>query len=135
VLETNLRPVCFPLTLGQRCADWFVLRQFRATSTTASDVLKRDEAIRERMNFDDRPHLEPKDAQAHLYCLATSWFSKKQSTEAMMRGTKNEEAARKAVETMSFIDGVFHCGMVALTETPSIACSPDAVCIINIEKA
>ena len=40
-VEQILLSVCSVLTIGQRCTDWFILRQFRATGTNAGLVAVR----------------------------------------------------------------------------------------------
>lgn len=40
--ERSLKLTCVPLTIGQRCADWFELRKFRVTGTSAGLILKSD---------------------------------------------------------------------------------------------
>jgi hypothetical protein len=42
----SLHRTCRALTLGQRCADWFVLRQFRITGTNASNTLMKVNTVR-----------------------------------------------------------------------------------------
>jgi hypothetical protein len=45
VVERLLLQRCSVLTIGQRCADWFILRQFRVTGTSAGDILLADCAV------------------------------------------------------------------------------------------
>lgn len=44
--ETVLKSTCFPLTVQQRCADWFIMRKFRVTGTTAATFMKLDAGLR-----------------------------------------------------------------------------------------
>lgn len=46
VIERFLLQHCKVVTIGQRCAEWFVLRHFRITGTVAGKALSRDEGHR-----------------------------------------------------------------------------------------
>ena len=46
-LEFHLLEKCIVLTTGQRCADWFVLRQFRVTATEAAKIYVSMNEVRE----------------------------------------------------------------------------------------
>lgn len=123
---------CRILTVGQRCADWFVLRQFRLTGTLASKVLLAQNSIRDLLGL-HRITDEPPRPSALLHDLISSWFSSKRSSEAMMRGTLNEDAVMTALASKSFVVGVFETGMVALSDAHWIACSPDGLALITID--
>ena len=125
---------CAVLTVGQRCADWFVMRQFRITGTIAAKVLLSDSGIREMVGLSDRDDdvnlIEPK---ALLCDLMSSWFSSARSTESMMRGTINEPAVMEALTSKDFVIAVFEVGMLALPSSPWLACSPDGVALIKVQ--
>ncbi len=79
---------CFVLTLSQRFADWFVLRRFCLSGTTAEIIVSRNAHISQRLGGSRCTlKLTPK---GFLRMLCNSWFSTLRSTEAMMRGTLNE---------------------------------------------
>jgi hypothetical protein len=59
-------------------------------------------------------------------------FSTARSTEAIMRGTANEESCTSALSEMDFVGDVFEVGMIALKEAPWIACSPEMIALIRV---
>jgi hypothetical protein len=122
------------LTVGQRFADWFLMRQFRITGTVAGDVLKRNAILRAALGlpFLDISEREPED---QLDTFALSWFSTKRSTEAMKRGTCNEEAAVKALRGLPWVKTIHECGMLGCKHMNYLACSPDAVGLLSLDKA
>lgn len=52
---------CNVKTIAQRCADWFLLRQFRVTGTSAGELLMDDSAVLETLGIveDERDDLDP----------------------------------------------------------------------------
>ena len=45
--EKRLKQHCIPLTCGQRCADWFLMRRFRVTGTMGAVIARRDSKANE----------------------------------------------------------------------------------------
>lgn len=66
-----------------------------------------------------------------LASLVSGWFSSTRSTEAMKRGTKNEKAVLSALSNQSYIKALFELGMIGRRGFDWIACSPDAVAVID----
>ena len=64
--------------------------------------------------------------------LVSSWFSHSRSSEAMKRGTKNEEAAMIALRGLDFVTECWECGMLGIKEHPWIAVSPDGIAVIDM---
>lgn len=80
-----------PLTIGQRCADWFVLRRFRITGTIASLLMASNPRLSEILSTRDLNQEEERpDSSGLMSKLVASWFSRSRSTEAMKRGSGNE---------------------------------------------
>jgi hypothetical protein len=80
MVEQRLIRTCRVVTLGQRCADWFVLRQFRITGTNASNILMNVNTVRScpRLscapdNDNSRDH-EEQSSRTLLETFASSWF-------------------------------------------------------------
>lgn len=101
-----------PLTIGQRCADWFVMRQ-RITGTIAGKILLQSSSVREILGLPPQADSEPSRPAALLKDLSNMWFSSIRSTEAMMRGSCNEGAVISALKSKSFIKDVHEVGMMA----------------------
>jgi hypothetical protein len=123
---------CQVLTIGQRCADWFILRRYRITGTIASQLTMSRDELRVLLGLGPARGNE-KTPQQQLRSCADSWFSRSRSTEAMMRGTVNEGACVSALAKLAFVKTIFEVGMIALKEAPWIACSPDGIALIDLE--
>lgn len=133
VIELRLLQHCSVLTIGQQCADWFILRQFRVTATSAGKILLADVEVRNSLGLQPRPPADVSPA-ATLSSLMGSWFSSSRSTEAMMRGTANEGAVFAALSAKSFVVAIYECGMLVKTEADWLACSPDGVALIDTKE-
>ena len=69
-------------------------------------------------NLETVSQLGVTDVECHERSLAESfellagiWISISRSTDAMMRGTVTENAARNALLSKKFIGAIFHCGV------------------------
>lgn len=130
-LETVLSEKCTVLTVGQRCSDWFVLRQFRVTGTNAGALLASSATFCELTGVS--PSTRERTLKEWFDVLMSSWFSTKKSTEAMKRGTVTEDAVVEALKTMDGILTVFPCGMLATLGEDYMACSPDGIALIDVD--
>ena len=133
-IERRILAKCVVLTVGQRCADWFVLRQFRITGTTAGKILCDDEDVRQLMGYPSRcsgTAEERSSPQNLLRSLTRAWFSNSRSTEPMMRGTANEAALFPALSRRPFVKALYECGMLGMRGSDWLACSPDGVALID----
>lgn len=85
LLKINLNERCLVLSIRQRCADWFILSQFRVTGTNAGKLLVNNPTILGLIGLSEcEPvDLQPKDM---LSLYLDTWFSSSRSAEAMMRG-------------------------------------------------
>lgn len=84
---------CEPLTVGQRCADSFVLRQFRVTGSNAGIVLLRNNEMRKLLNLercDVGEYLGPEKLFGLFYNIL---FGFKLSTKTMVRGSVDDDAS------------------------------------------
>lgn len=87
---------CVHLTTGQRCADLFTLRRFRLTGTAAAPVLRTDAAVRALINMG--PSTDPVRTHPQwMEELGNSWFCTRRGTEAIVRGSLNQEAVTSAL--------------------------------------
>lgn len=135
VIESKLKSYTVPLTLGQRCADWFVLRQFRVTGTMAGSILLNNEEVNVYLGTTNgESSIQRNTAEEWFEKFQSSWFSSKVSTESMMRGTVNEPAVMSALAALDFVDSIFDVGMMAIRDAKYLACSPDAVAFLTLSK-
>jgi YqaJ-like viral recombinase domain len=142
VVEREILRNCVVLTVGQRCADWFVLRQFRVTGTNAGRFLMEDENVRTELGYSPR-HIATvgegmeslaRSTTEKMQALVSSWFSTARSTEAMMRGSRNEPSVMNALERKDFVKCLFEVGMIAKKGKSWMACSPDGIAVIDLNK-
>lgn len=133
VVERHTHGHCLVLSIGQRCPDWFILRQLRVTGTSAGEILMRNFDARGMVGLpiNSEENITPKEL---LNSLVWSWFSASRSTETMLCGTANEDAGIAVVSRKPFVINVFQCGMLARKEMDWVACSPDGVALIQKNK-
>lgn len=53
--------------------------------------------------------------------LCKSWFSQRRSSEAMMRGSKNEHVMLSKLASSEWIHGLYQCSMLADVDSPRCA--------------
>ena len=131
IIERLLLDKCIVLTVGQRCADWFTLRQFRVTGTNAGKVLIADNVVRYSIGLPSRSSSVETSPTDTLRWLSETWFSSARSTEAMMRGTANEHAVLSSLSRRSSVKSIQECGMLAKAGAEWLACSPDSIALID----
>ncbi|PXF43106.1 hypothetical protein BWQ96_07140 [Gracilariopsis chorda] len=131
VIERHILDHCSVLTLDQRCADWFVLRQFRVTGTSAGKILHANDAFREMVGLSE-PTCTEQTLQQSLLSFVQTWFGGGRSTEPMMRGTANEPAVVASLKLKAFVQAFYSCGMLSMKAKPWLACSPDGIAIIEL---
>lgn len=131
--EAKLVDRCRPLTLDQRCANWFPAWQFRRTATVKSTFLTDNMCVSEVLNLQCQvveDTTTPADAFA---VLCKSCFLQRRSSEPMMRGSKNEEGSMAALESYKMVHSFYNCGMLADSENTSSACSLDCIATCRLE--
>lgn len=128
--EEFIAESCHVLSLGQKCADWFILRHFRVTGTNAGQLLFCSPQIRQLLELEGAG-LNRTD-EGWFGALYKSWFSSQVSSEAMMRGTANEVAVLLALGSMEFFKTIYEISMVALRDDRYLGCSPDGVAWLDI---
>jgi hypothetical protein len=142
VVERVVLANCVVLTVGQRCADWFVLRQFRVTGTNAGKFLMSDNEVRTAIDYDITDSftqiLEPLDCNScdsrTSFSLFAYWFSSCRSTEPTMRKSANVGAVLRALRRKTFVVGLFEAGMIAKKGKEWKACSSDGIAILNLDQ-
>jgi hypothetical protein len=104
---------------------------FRVTGTIAATILLSASDLRVRMGLRGAGPAALTD-RALFEKLMASWFSSARSSEPMMRGTANEGAIFAALQAKPYIIALFECGMFAIKSVPWIACSPDAIPLVQV---
>ena len=96
-LEEMLSTSCHPLTLGQRCADWFLLKMC-VTGTLAGKIA----ALVDRDGSEVIVASDEKKINMLQMCF-TSWFKRHQASNNMKVGSENEEPTLTKLRTKHFI--------------------------------
>ena len=131
IVERPTLQNCTVLTVGHRCADWFVLRQFRVTGTTAGKLITKDDRFRRAIGLPLQTAEQDVSPAQKFQSLVASWFGMFRLTEEMMRGTVNETASLAALSAKPFVKAVFECGMLAKSDASCLASSPDGIALID----
>ena len=138
-IETILRERIVPLTCGQRCADWFVLRRFLVTGTTGHEIASDDPAAR-KILFGDatRGNEELHDMRSKASALFKSWFHVKKpfgskANRAIITGNLNESAITAQLREMAWVDAIFEIGLVRSRRAghEHLGCSADNIALIR----
>jgi hypothetical protein len=104
------------LTQAQRMVDWFTLRSFHLSATMAGILFNN--------TYDSKTN------EDIINQLCKSWFSHSRSTAAMAIGAKNKGATFNAFSKLSYVKGVFECGLLESKRHPWMAASPDGVAVV-----
>lgn len=131
-LESFLSARCTVLTVAQRCADWFIMRQFRVTGTNAGKILLGDAQFRSLIGVSGSA--PERTLQVWSSIFVSSWFSTIRSTEQMKRGSINEDAVVRAIEEKNYVYRVYPCGMFSMKRNDFLACSPDGLVLIDLKS-
>ena len=91
-MERHMFSSCTVLIEDQRCADWFLLRQFQITGTNGGKILMSDGHVRLSLVIISITSNSEMTLTAMLQLFVRTWFTSSRSTEHMMRGTANEPA-------------------------------------------
>ena len=121
--ENRLLQNCNPLTIGQRCADWFLMRTFHLTGTVGASIGSLDQNI-----SDDR-------LNSILNNLTSSWFNRFPSSKPMKIGSKNENSVMMALRQESFVKDLFEVGLLEHGFMKYVAVSPDGVVLIQVRNS
>lgn len=113
IIERHILEKCSVLTVGQRCTHWFVMRQFRATGTTAGAILLSNSDLCQSLGLSVRQEVEERTVSHTLEAFVQTWFNTMRSTEEMMRGTVNEGAVLAVLSAGPFVLSIFECGMLS----------------------
>ncbi|KAG7339275.1 hypothetical protein IV203_024002 [Nitzschia inconspicua] len=123
-VEQALLQSAQPLTVGQRCADWFLMKSMLLSGTMAGKI--------------GTYEAEPSGAALSSImeeCIV-SWFGRHKSTAMMASGTRNEnptlDRLRSSVKCMK---GIFEVGLLRWNRNHAIGVSPDAICRLVVEDA
>lgn len=115
-VQMKLQQTCRPLTLAQKSADLFLLRNFRLTATTKTALLLDYDHIVHTFSIRCRYAGPPKSPPEQLSALCASWFSQKKITEHMMRGTRNEATEISYMHKQAWVHAIYSCGILGMND-------------------
>lgn len=133
VAEQEIMEPCELLTLGQRCADWFILRQFRITDTNADQLLLSIPEFKSKLFLVAQSAAPQRNEQGSFDGLYEGCFSSKTSSEEMMRATANESAVSFALTANTFVQGLLEVGILTLKSQQYLGCSLDGIAFIYLQ--
>ena len=122
VVQKALLQNCNPLSIGQRCADWFLMRTFHFTGTLASGLGSLDRNVTNE------------NLRVVMDSLLDSWYKRVSSTSAMKVGTANEDNVVDALVKESFILEFYDVGLLQHKTLQYVAVSPDGVIKLIVEN-
>ena len=105
-IEELLLESCHPLTLGQRCADWFLMKILISGTLAGKMCAKIDRVGMDEIEASDEIKREILDV-----CYA-SWFKHHHSSSNMTAGTNNEEPTLQKLSSEDFIDCLYDVGLL-----------------------
>ena len=128
-VEDALLINCHPLTLGQRCADWFLLKVL-ISGTLAGKII----SVVNREGADTIVGSVEKKRDIIQICFG-SWFKRHNSNADMTTGTENEEPTIQKLRKEKFMRCLFDVGLLQSNEHWSLGVSPDGLCILNSDDS
>lgn len=133
-VKERLNSNCTCLTSSQKCAGWFVLRQFRVTGTNAGMLLMNDRLVLEGLGMSPSQRAGGRTCRELFEELCTPWFSSKTSTEAMMRGSVTEVPVMEALRKIASVAWLFEVGIFERSASPFLACSADGIALLDVDS-
>ncbi len=121
-IESVLKENCHPLTVAQRCADWFLMKSFRLTGTMVGIVMQKCKDVVEADGAIQKELMQS--------CLK-SWFGRFKSSTHMARGTSNEVPVALKFLQEDFVVDFFEVGLLQSKQHPFLGVSPDGVALTN----
>lgn len=119
-------------TVGQRCANWFVLRQFRITGTGAGNILMKIYQVRSHVGMSVLEESQDVRLCEVPKSFARNWFCSSRATAPILRGTTNESPVVSPLSSQPFIKSLYQSGMLSKIDKAWLACSLDGIAIIDI---
>lgn len=93
--------------------------------TNAAVMLPRSSTARAALGLNGSGHERTMEDWFKILC--NGWFSSNRSTEAMMRGTNNEENVLPSLRAIPFMEDILEAGLLSRIEAPYLSCSTDGV--------
>ncbi|KAL7456269.1 hypothetical protein ACHAWC_008134 [Mediolabrus comicus] len=131
---------CEPLTIGQKCIDWFGLKANCITGTMGGKIYAKAKSLLEDQLYDVNEDgiiedLAEEDLRHVMDECMGGWYGRDYvSTPAMAEGTKNEDPTFETFSNYEFVDAACEVGLLRKTDITgaNIGASPDGIAIVNI---
>jgi hypothetical protein len=137
-VEGELRLSCRPLTVGQRCADWFLLKWI-LSGTNSGILYSKAKKLRaaaatrssdsSNSDGDDSAVIDNTVLSELFEKCCESWFDRMGSTKAMAEGTANEEPTADYFAASDECIQFFEVGLLQSLEHEILGVSPDGIAV------
>ena len=125
-VEDKIQTYCHPLTLGQKCADWFLMKCL-ISGTIAGKIVAEVERFPDGHAFVDDEEL----MRSTLRKCMESWFKRHKASTAMTMGTENEEPTFEALRHEPCVTHLFEVGLLQSIDHPVLGVSPDGIAVFT----
>ena len=119
-MEYTLLRNCHPLTIGQRCAAWFLMRTFSTTGTSKSSTIKENATTTDE------------DLCAMMASFCESWFKHFKSNANMKKGTLHEIPTSIAFAAEQSVLEFYKVVILCHKDLHYEAVSPDGISRVNM---
>lgn len=129
-VEDEIRESCHVLTLKLRSSDWLMQRQIRVTSSLCERLFKCTLMFRFLANW---PLLliQENTPQSQVLFMVKNWFSRKKSTNPMMRRSNNKACSLSYLREIDILYEVFDIGILSFKKHPVLSAFPDAITMLH----
>ena len=121
-----MQSYCNPLTLGQKCADWFLMKCLIRGTIAGKIVAELDKIPIDHSFVDDHELMR----SIQRRCME-SWFKRHKASLAAVLGTENEEPTFDALKGEECVRHLYEVGLLQSIDHPVLGVSPDGIVIIN----
>ena len=119
-VEQFILKSCFPLTILQRTADWFLMKSFRLTGTMASIIAN------------NNVELNASYLTTTLNSCIKSWFGRHKANDSMQIGKDNENVTAQRFISQPYVKSFSNCGLLCSKLRQYIGVSPDGIAEIEL---
>ena len=125
IVEGQLNESFYPLTLEQRCADWFLMKVL-ISGTMAGLISREVDKLEENVLTMEDKFLR----ELFVKCM-DSWFKHHNSSDARTIGTENEEPTFNRLFDEHSMKYIYEVGLLQHNHHLFLGFSPDGIVIIN----
>ena len=125
-IENHLLSYCNPLSIGQKCADWFLMKCLISGTIAGKIVAELD-----KVPIDEDVLNDDEVMRSILRKCMESWFKRHKASSAMAMGTENEEPTFEALKREDCVSHLYEVGLLQSIAHPVLGVSPDGIVIMR----